>query len=95
MDLFFLLLTAIAIGVAAGSSRLDAIDLPKGFFPEGITLAEGWEVYVGSLLEGERSGRILCKNDLSLEVTLHEKGNDLQISNVCVSRSLISHLASR
>ena len=72
MDNFLLLLTAIiAIGVAAGSSRLDAIDLPKGFFPDGIALAEGWEVYVGSLLEGERSGRILCRNDLILEVTLH------------------------
>lgn len=50
-----LLLAAVAIGVATGSSRLDVVDLPIGFFPEGITLAHGWEVYVGSLLEGERT----------------------------------------
>ena len=42
-----------AVTVVVGSSRLDVIDLPVGFFPEGIALGEGWTVYVGSLLEGK------------------------------------------
>lgn len=46
-------LTIAATAVAA-TSRLDIIDLPTGFFPEGITLAEEWTVYVGSFNEGER-----------------------------------------
>ncbi|CAM9436774.1 unnamed protein product [Laminaria digitata] len=37
--------------VVAASQRPDVIDLPIGFFPEGITLAEEWTVYVGSFLE--------------------------------------------
>lgn len=37
-------------GVAAKSSRLDVVDLPVGFFPEGIALAREWTFYVGSLL---------------------------------------------
>lgn len=39
-------------GVAAASSRLDIIDLPVGFSPEGIALADEWTVYVGSITEG-------------------------------------------
>lgn len=39
-------------GATAASSRLDIIDLPVGFFPEGIALAEDWTVYVGSYSEG-------------------------------------------
>lgn len=39
-------------GMADASSRLDVIDLPVGFFPEGIALAEEWTVYVGSFDEG-------------------------------------------
>lgn len=55
---FFRTLAALAAigsipGATAKSSRLDVIDLPVGFFPEGIALAEEWTVYVGSLL-GER-----------------------------------------
>lgn len=55
---FFQTVAALAVigsfpGAAAKSSRLDVIDLPVGFFPEGIALAEEWTVYVGSLL-GER-----------------------------------------
>lgn len=46
------LTVAVAVVVAA-SSRLDIIDLPLGFFPEGITLAEEWTVYVGSFNEGD------------------------------------------
>ena len=39
---------AIATTIVTASSRQDIIDLPTGFFPEGIALAEGWTVYVGS-----------------------------------------------
>ena len=55
----FRTLTALlgAIGsiprAASKSSRLDFIELPVGFMPEGIALAEEWTVFVGSLL-GER-----------------------------------------
>lgn len=35
--------------ISAASSRLDVIDLPTGFFPEGIALGEEWTVYVSSL----------------------------------------------
>lgn len=45
-------LTIVATVVAA-TSRLDIIDLPVGFSPEGITLAEKWTVYVGSFNTGE------------------------------------------
>lgn len=34
------------------SSRVDVIELPVGYFPEGIALAEEWTVYVGSLNDG-------------------------------------------
>lgn len=52
---FFGTLAAVAAigsisGATAKSSRLDVIDLPVGFFPEGIALAEEWKIYVGSLL---------------------------------------------
>lgn len=47
-----IVLTIVATAVAA-TSRLDIIDLPTGFFPEGMTLAEKWTVYVGSFNEGE------------------------------------------
>lgn len=30
--------------------RLDVIDLPIGYFPEGIALAEEWTVFVGSFI---------------------------------------------
>lgn len=51
---FFQTLAALAAigsvpGAAAKSSRLDVINLPVGFMPEGIALAEAWTVYVGSL----------------------------------------------
>ena len=32
--------------------RLDVIDLPIGYFPEGIALAEEWTVFVGSFIGG-------------------------------------------
>ena len=44
----------LAIGSAAASSRLDVIDLPVGFVPEGITNGDEWIAYVGSLV-GERT----------------------------------------
>lgn len=37
-------------GCAAASSRLDVIDLPLGFSPEGITNGDEWTAYVGSLI---------------------------------------------
>lgn len=48
----FAAMLTVATVVSAASSRLDIIDLPTGFFPEGITLAEEWTVYVGSLADG-------------------------------------------
>lgn len=40
----------MAIGLHfCASARLDVIDLPLGFFPEGITNGEEWTAYVGSL----------------------------------------------
>lgn len=39
---------------AAASSRLDVIDLPVGFAPEGITNGDEWTAYVGSII-GERA----------------------------------------
>ena len=47
----FKVVFAKATAVVATSSRLDIIDLPTGFFPEGITRAEEWTVYVGSFSE--------------------------------------------
>ena len=44
----FAAMLTIAATVVTACSRLDIIDLPAGFFPEGITLAEEWTVYVGS-----------------------------------------------
>ncbi|CAB1101468.1 unnamed protein product [Ectocarpus sp. CCAP 1310/34] len=42
-----------------GSLRLDVIDLPTGFFPEGITNGEGWTAFVGSWMS-----RNIWKGDL-------------------------------
>jgi len=40
----------VLIGLEAVRSRLDVIDLPIGFFPEGITRGDNdWTAYVGSL----------------------------------------------
>lgn len=44
-----LLASVLIVGSASASSRLDVIDLPVGFFPEGITNGDGWIAYVGSL----------------------------------------------
>ena len=38
----------VAGHASAASSRLDVIELPVGFNPEGIMLGDGWTVYVGS-----------------------------------------------
>lgn len=37
------------VGAESGRSRPDVIELPVGFFPEGITLGKKWTAYVGSL----------------------------------------------
>lgn len=49
MRLPVILMLAMVETISAASSRLDVIDLPTGFFPEGIALGEEWTVYVGSL----------------------------------------------
>lgn len=41
-------------GAAAAVNRLEVIDLPLGFAPEGITIGHPWEAYVGSIF-GERN----------------------------------------
>lgn len=43
------LLASLVIGPAA-SARLDVVDLPMGWKPEGITNGKGWTAYVGSLV---------------------------------------------
>ncbi|CAN0166681.1 unnamed protein product [Ectocarpus sp. 6 AP-2014] len=45
-------LLATLVTVASASSRLDVIDLPTGFSPEGITSGRGWTAFVGSLVDG-------------------------------------------
>ena len=48
-----LLLASAALSVvffADASSRLDVIDLPVGFRPEGITGGEEWDAFVGSTI---------------------------------------------
>lgn len=48
-----LLLASAALNVvffADASSRLDVIDLPVGFRPEGITKGEEWDAFVGSTI---------------------------------------------
>ncbi|CAM9764608.1 unnamed protein product [Ectocarpus sp. 12 AP-2014] len=47
-----LLAASCAMIASEASSRLDVIDLPTGFSPEGITNGEGWTAYVGSLSSG-------------------------------------------
>ncbi|CAM9696372.1 unnamed protein product [Ectocarpus sp. 13 AM-2016] len=47
-----LLAASCAMIASEASSRLDVIDLPTGFAPEGITNGEGWTAYVGSLSSG-------------------------------------------
>ena len=43
-----ILASLLLLGAAAGSSRLDVIQLPLGFAPEGITLGREWTAFVGS-----------------------------------------------
>ncbi|CAM9164405.1 unnamed protein product, partial [Hapterophycus canaliculatus] len=45
-------LAILGSAFVSASSRLDVIDLPNGFYPEGITNGEGWTAYVGSLQTG-------------------------------------------
>eukprot|EP00904_Undaria_pinnatifida_P006166 jgi/Undpi1/267/HiC_scaffold_1.g00263.m1 len=54
MHILFGLVASMAslFGAAALTSKPDVIDLPTGFFPGGITLGEGWTVYVGSNSDG-------------------------------------------
>ncbi|CAM9340050.1 unnamed protein product [Ectocarpus sp. 6 AP-2014] len=49
---FGVLLASSVMIIASASSKLDVIDLPRGFFPEGITNGEGWTAFVGSLKHG-------------------------------------------
>ncbi len=44
---------AMAVPAAAGAGQFpDVIDLPGGFFPEGIAAGHGHNAYVGSLVDG-------------------------------------------
>ena len=52
---FGVLLAASWVVIGSEASRLDLIDLPTGFFPEGITNGEGWTAYVGSLFSENSS----------------------------------------
>lgn len=47
-----ILASLAVLGSKASAERLDVIDLPLGFMPEGITLGEGWTAYVGHRLGG-------------------------------------------
>lgn len=46
-SLLVLLLAGFTLSAAA--ERLEIVDLPMGFFPEGITIGRDWNAYVGSL----------------------------------------------
>lgn len=47
---FGLVISLVLVGLEVATSRLDVIDLPMGFFPEGIARGgEDWTAYVGSL----------------------------------------------
>lgn len=41
--------SALFVGAAFASSRLEVIELPEGFQPEGIVFADGWTAYVSSI----------------------------------------------
>ncbi|CAM9667174.1 unnamed protein product [Scytosiphon promiscuus] len=63
---------ALWAGCVGASSRLDVIELPMGFYPEGITNGEEWTAYVGSLVNGS-----IWKGDLSTgegEVVVSDAG---------------------
>ncbi len=44
--------TALTVPVAGAAPFPDVVDLPGGFFPEGITAGAGHTAYVGSLADG-------------------------------------------
>lgn len=48
------LASLLFVGAESSSSKPDVIQLPVGFFPEGITIAKKSTAYVGSLV-GERA----------------------------------------
>lgn len=61
LGLLVALIMAVAAPVSAASPTYpDVIDLPNGFFPEGIAVGRGSTAYVGSLVDGA-----IWKGDLS------------------------------
>lgn len=48
-------------GSASAEDRLEVIDLPVGFAPEGITIGRPWEAYVGSLVGEKKLQRCHCR----------------------------------
>jgi sugar lactone lactonase YvrE len=50
--LFVLVMAATALPAGAGTPFPDEIDLPEGYFPEGIATGRGTSFYVGSLADG-------------------------------------------
>ena len=55
---------------ADASSRLDVIDLPVGFRPEGITGGEEWDAFVGSTISENSQSfyRRICVVALAVEL---------------------------
>lgn len=77
---FGLVASLLLLGPDAVRSRLDVIDLPIGFFPEGITRGDDeWTAYVGSL-EGDN----LCTRVLKLADILRRRGRCLYRMQVLV-----------
>eukprot|EP00752_Nemacystus_decipiens_P005253 g4767.t1 len=52
MRLGSILRLVIAVRVVVAGKRIDLIDLPVGFQPEGVTLAREHTIYVGSVTDG-------------------------------------------
>lgn len=68
---FKLIVSLALIGLEAATSRVDVIDLPMGFFPEGITRGgEDWTAYVGSL-----NGKYRCHPNDANTQHFHDNKN--------------------
>lgn len=55
-----LLASLVCIGSEIATAKLDVIDLPMGFFPEGIALGDNSTAFVGSLAGDDlhKAGRV-------------------------------------
>jgi hypothetical protein len=50
--LVFVVVMAMATPAAAATTAPEVINLPNGFFPEGVAIGEGGTIYAGSLIDG-------------------------------------------